>query len=304
MPCIRVSTTPLRADIGEEVLPKIRVDLQTIRDNCDHHNRDSEWWKVSNDSYVQAFSKAHGSDFFSVDLGGTVIEVPTISFGAVSSLDLFGLDELIIFSFYQANKDRYSRVADLGANIGLHSLVLAEMGMIVEAYEPDPRHTAVASRVLSHPDISAAVTWIERAVVPNSQLTPEIDFVRVLGNTTSSHVAGAKSAPYGELETFTVKTESMQKIASKAQLIKMDVEGLEADLLESLTGSSFDGTDIMLEVGTIENAQKIFSLANVLGLNLFSQKANWNSVTTLSDVPVSYKEGSLFITKESEMNWG
>ena len=283
---------------------QIRIDLQSIRENFNHHSRDSDWWKKSNESFLEAFSEANGSDSIPVDLGGLQVEIPSVSFGAISSVDLFGLDELIIFSFYQANKDRYSRVADLGANIGLHSLVLAAMGMTVAAYEPDPKHTAIAKRVLSHPDTSALVTWIEKAVVPNSKSTPEIEFVRVVGNTTSSHVAGAKSAPYGDLETFTVKTESLQDIVEKAQLIKMDVEGLEADLLESLTGPSFEGTDFMLEVGTLENAERIFNLGRGLGINLFSQKTNWNLVKTLSDVPVGYKEGSLFATQEAGMNWG
>ena len=283
---------------------KIRVELQNIRENFNLHSRGSDWWNASNESYVKAFSETFGSDSISVDLGGLEVVIPSVSFGAVTSVDLFGLDELIIFSFYQANKDRYSRVADLGANIGLHSLVLAAMGMTVTAYEPDPKHTAIARRVLSHPDISALVTWIEKAVVPNSKSTPEIEFVRVVGNTTSSHVAGAKSAPYGDLETFSVKTESLQDIAEKAQLIKMDVEGLEADLLESLSGPSFEGTDFMLEVGTSENAERIFNLGSNLGINLFSQKTNWNLVKTLRDVPVGYKEGSLFATKKAGMNWG
>lgn len=294
----------MRADIGEKLQAQIRVDLHNIRENFSQHSRDSDWWKASNESYQKAFSEVSGSDRISVDLGGLQVEIPSVSFGAVSSVDLFGLDELIIFSFYQANRSKYSRVADLGANIGLHSLVLAAMGMTVEAYEPDPNHTVIAKRVLSSPDISASVTWIEKAVVPNSNSTPEIEFVRVVGNTTSSHVAGAKSAPYGDLETFSVKTESLQNIAVKAQLIKMDVEGLEADLLESLSGPSFEGTDFMLEVGTLENAERIFNLGRDLGINMFSQKTNWKLVKTLSDVPVGYKEGSLFATKEAGMNWG
>lgn len=284
--------------------PKIHVDLQSIRDKFNHHSRDSVWWKASSESYIQLFSETIGSEVFSVDLGGVQVEIPMVSFGAVSSVDLFGLDELIIFSFYQANSGRYSRVADLGANIGIHSLVLAKMGMSVEAYEPDPEHTNIAKRVLSLPEISGLVSWVEKAVVPNAKSTPEIEFVRVLGNTTSSHVAGAKPDPYGELKTFTVKTESLQNIAERAQLIKMDVEGLEADLLESLTSSTFESTDFMLEVGTPENAKRIFDLGKRFGLNLFSQKANWSLVKSLSEVPSGYREGSLFVTNETGMNWG
>src|SRR5215831_87156 len=46
---------------------------------------------------------------------------PYHQMGAVDSLNLFDLDELIIFSFYWLNRQRYQRVLDIGANIGLHS---------------------------------------------------------------------------------------------------------------------------------------------------------------------------------------
>ena len=48
------------------------------------------------------------------------IEIPFFSMGAYNTTHLFGLDELILFSFYAQNKFRYKKVADLGANIGLH----------------------------------------------------------------------------------------------------------------------------------------------------------------------------------------
>ena len=76
------------------------------------------------------------------------------------------------------------------------------------------------------------------------------------------------------------------------------------DLLESLAASSYEGTDFTLEVGTFENAERIFNLGRSLALNLFSQKTNWNLVKTLDAVPVGYREGSLFVTADSQMNWG
>jgi hypothetical protein len=59
----------------------------------------------------------------------------------------------------------------------------------------------------------------------------------------------------------------------------------------------------MLEVGSIENALAIFEHMKALGVNMFSQKNNWTSVSALDDMPTSYKEGSLFISKKSEMPW-
>ena len=68
------------------------------------------------------------------------ISLPYQKMGAIDSIDLFGLDELLIFAFYYRNRGRYSRAADIGANIGLHSIVLSMCGCEVEAYEPDPAH--------------------------------------------------------------------------------------------------------------------------------------------------------------------
>src|SRR3546814_20413787 len=58
--------------------------------------------------------------------------------GNIDSLDLFGIDELIVFAFYWANRDRYRTALDLGANIGLHSIILDRCGYRVTAFEPDP----------------------------------------------------------------------------------------------------------------------------------------------------------------------
>ena len=46
--------------------------------------------------------------------------------GAIDSLDLFGLDEMIIFSYYYNNRNRYNKVVDVGANIGLYSIYAAK----------------------------------------------------------------------------------------------------------------------------------------------------------------------------------
>src|ERR1051325_4511876 len=61
--------------------------------------------------------------------------LPYYRMGAVDSLDLFGLDELIIFLFYWCNRDRYRRVVDIGANLGLHTIVMDRCGFQVTAFE-------------------------------------------------------------------------------------------------------------------------------------------------------------------------
>ena len=76
---------------------------------------------------------------FHFGLFGNIV-FPYVNMGAVDSLNLFDLDELIIFSFYWNNRKRYKNVLDLGANIGLHSIILQKCGYNVKSYEPDPLH--------------------------------------------------------------------------------------------------------------------------------------------------------------------
>lgn len=279
----------------------LSIDLHDISSNNHQHTRESNWWSSSANT-IEKFRPPSGVDF-KVDFGFFEAAVVNLNMGAISSFDLFGLDEMILFSFYAANVQSYKRVADLGANIGVHSLILAKLGFQVDSYEPDPEHTAVARRLLRQLDKSHAPNWHQEAVVPSSNEQSRVEFVRVKGNTTSSHVKGAKASPYGELEIFSVATTPFPKIFKEMDLIKMDVEGLEADLLESITSLENSKCDLILEVGSSENARRVFDHCIKLGLNMFAQKVNWKRVSDPSDIPTSYREGSLFLSGSDQMPW-
>jgi FkbM family methyltransferase len=224
-----------------------------------------------------------------------------VEMGAINTLDLFGLDELILFSFYWRNRDRYRQVVDVGANIGLHSVILGRFGFSVTSYEPDPKHVALLTKHLVANDVQDRVTVVQAAVAREDGI---IEFVRVLGNTTGSQVAGAKKDPYGELEVFEVQAVSVADAIANKDLVKMDVEDLEADLLTSLDVSHFASLGMVLEVGTPENAESIWDHFKDSGVNLFSQKSGSARVTDLDGMPRSYREGSLFLSCLSEMPWG
>ncbi len=213
--------------------------------------------------------------------------------GAISSADLLSDDERLIFSFYYANRDRYRRVVDFGANIGLHTIIMARCGFEVRSFEPDPVHVAQLKHCLKLNEVD---TDLHEAAV--SLKDGEAEFIRVKGNTTSNHLAGAKTAAYGELETFTVKTEAAAKHLAWADLAKIDIEGHEAALLTGLPLNTWDTTDAVVEIGSAENAQAIFDYFAGSPVKLYAQKIGWNQVTQLSDMPTSYREGSLFISSK------
>lgn len=226
------------------------------------------------------------------------ISFPYHRMGAISSLDLFGLDELIIFAFYRANRSRYSKVADIGANIGLHSLLLGRCGYSVRSYEPDPLHFAKLCANLER-NATTTVQPIQGAV---STSTGTTRFVRVLGNTTGSHLAGVKDS-YGDKEEFEVAVTDISNIYAENDLIKMDAEGHEAALLSKLSRKEASAVDIIAEVGNEANASAIYSDCFAKGINMFSQKTGWGKVREMGHMPASHREGSLFVTMKDSILW-
>jgi FkbM family methyltransferase len=228
------------------------------------------------------------------------IKLPYIKFGAIDTTHLFGLDELIIFAYYLANRHRYKRVADVGSNVGLHAIVLAHLGFDVIAYEPDPVHFSLLKDNLVENKVGDKVLAKNMAV---STKFDTVEFVRVLGNTTGSHLAGAKNAPYGDLERFSVNCEAFSEVTKHADLIKIDVEGHELQILRTTTEQDWEATDAFVEVGSIENAKGIFEHMSSIGVTMYVQKRCWEPAQCHSDLPASYKEGSLFLSRRSHMSW-
>ncbi len=228
-----------------------------------------------------------------------MVDLPYRKMGAIDSVDLFGIDELLIFAFYWANRSLYRRTLDVGANLGLHSIMMARAGFQVTCFEPDPVHFDLLQENLRRNDITTVTA--ERAAV--SEQDGETEFVRVLGNTTGSHLAGAKSNPYGPLLRFPVQVRAFCAVAAAADFAKIDAEGHEVVILKSVPAESWAHLDVMVEVGTPENAQELFDHFQRLKVGLFAQKTGWGEATRAEHLPTSHREGSLFITKRPGLPW-
>src|SRR3990167_2053828 len=74
------------------------------------------------------------------------LDIPKVSFGNIGSDALFGPLDQEVFDFYESNRDRYKTALDIGANIGVHSILMARQGWAVKAYEPDPIHFGMLGR--------------------------------------------------------------------------------------------------------------------------------------------------------------
>lgn len=230
------------------------------------------------------------------------LKFPYVEMGAISSFDLFGKDELTIFAFYWINRDRYHRALDCGANLGLHSILMARCGWDVIAFEPDPAHIDLLKSNLKNNDIDADAVDVHEAAISVNDGTTE--FIRVCGNTTGNHLVGAKPNPYGKLERFNVNTVRAQPYFEWADFAKIDIEGHEAALITSLPPEMWLTTDAFVEIGTPENAYRIFAhLYGLPPISMFSPKIGWKSVNDWDELPHSCHEGSLFISSRSVMPW-
>jgi FkbM family methyltransferase len=277
--------------------------LTYIAGHSESHGYQSGWYQELSQLTLEGFlpkaSEAmHESRSF--DLGEIkALNFPWVSFGSINSGHLFGLDEIILFSFYWSNRTRYSQFLDLGANIGLHSAVALKLGLNVTSVEPDPEHVKLLKTNLEATEMPAYRVIEGAATVSSGPLT----FTRVEGNTTGSHVKGAKKNPYGVLTEFEVEGYPVTELVAGKDLVKMDVEGLEADLLESLFSSGFQGYDVVAEIGSESSAERIWHTARAAEVNVFSQKANWSVARNQTDLPHHHTQGSVFLSRSESMAW-
>ena len=271
----------------------VSLGLDSIPNLANLLSRGTEQYGFYEEAFRDYFSKSGFASGERTTFGpfGDLI-FPYREMGAVTSLDLFGLDELILFSIYLANREKYRRFADLGANLGLHSLVAGRLGWQVTAFEPDPSTFALLEKNLEQNSVAARA--VQKAV--GAEAGDRV-FTRVLGNLTGSHLSGAKEHTHGELELFSVVVQAFTQVMAEHDFLKIDVEGAEAELVCSTTATDWLGTDAVLEIGSESNATVIFEHFESLGgLSVFSQKRGWGLVQEVSHLPFSHREGSVFVT--------
>lgn len=287
-----------------QVPSDVKNFLSRVAKASQDHNRESAWFhdysKWVEQKFLPYASKSMKADK-SFDLGEiSNIKLPWVSFGAINSGHLFGLNEMILFAFYHANRSRYSRFLDLGANIGLHSLVACRIGFFATCVEPDPEHVRIL-RSNFHRNQETNFAVIEGAATSEDGT---FVFTRVEGNTTGSHLKGAKPNPYGALKDFEVQGYAVETLVSNHDLVKMDVEGLEDVLLPRLFRDGFKGYDVIAEIGSKTAAKTTWEEATAAGINVFSQKLGWTLASGPDDLPHHHSEGSVFLSRRDQMHWG
>jgi FkbM family methyltransferase len=217
------------------------------------------------------------------------LNIEKVSFGNLDSDCLFADKEMDLFDLYDERRDKYKRALDIGANIGIHSILMAKQGWKVQGFEPDPLHYRQAVENCEKNKVSV---FLSNSAVSNK--SGKATFVRVKGNTTGSHIEGYKQ-PYGELEKFEVPLVDAETLWPWADFAKIDAEGAEADILLTTTKANMAHLDILVEVGNTPNAFLIFNHFRNMGIKMYSQNTGWKEVKELEDMPTHHSHGALFI---------
>ena len=274
-----------------------------LSSNFRSHGRGERYFNSLESNLLKKIDTVHnatsGEELFFAELG--LIKFPFFKMGQINSAKLFGLDELILFAFYYTNRNRYKKTLDLGANIGLHTLIMKKLGFQVISYEPDSIHLAQIEKVMNLNDLSTD-GLTPRAI---SDKRGTMDYIRILGNTTGSHLLGSKEEVYGPTEIVSTEVDDILEVLSQGNFdfVKMDVEGHEVVLLNRITTQSITSTDIMLEIGSEKNANAIFSILSDKKIPAYAQKKNWARVEKLQDLPSHHTHGSLFLSIQGPPNW-
>lgn len=278
--------------------------LEELADGHRKHSPASHWWQEKNEELQQELTLLDRclKEQDTLILGHLgELQVPQVDMGFVSTKNLFELNELILFAYYHRSASRYSRVTDCGANIGVHSMVLAKLGYFVDAYEPDPLHYTILEKNLVGNDLLARVSPHQAAVTVENGI---YDFVRILNNTTASCLTMSTKIPYGPSEMIRVVGVSIVEAIQESDLVKLDVEGVETFLIAAITVQGDFRGDILAEVGSAKNAGVLWELLRDSEWSIFTQKYNWRRAQSFHQLPTSHREGSVFITRRGAMPWG
>lgn len=227
------------------------------------------------------------------------IRFPFYSFGKVKSYFHLEYRELVIFALYRSLMNEKINFLDIGGNLGLHSIIISKLPhKKILFFEPDKEHFKAAHNRFRLNRITSKVKTYNIAI---SNFTGVGEFIRVMDNTTSSHLKNESRSAYGPLNFTKVQVNKLTDFLTinEKYLAKIDVEGAEGDLLDNLNADFWENFDCIVEITNEINAKKIYKLAYKNKLNIYSQKISWNKVKRISDLPFRWDEGSVFISKKT-----
>ena len=223
------------------------------------------------------------------------IKLKSFKMGGVSLNDIIlHKSELSLIDFFIKNKKNYNRIADIGANFGLHSIILSQLYKEVEAFEPYNLHYNFFSHLIRLNKIKN-IKLNKKAVAEKSG---KMKFIIMQNNTTANNLVSAKRTLYGKMKKIDVNCVSFNKAINKCDLVKIDVEGYESKLFSSLNIKNYNNkTDFIIEIHNKFNALRLFNFVNKSQVfKMFKIKGtSLIKINSYRTFPKNTKDGHLFL---------
>lgn len=208
--------------------------------------------------------------------------------------DLFAFHELSLFAKYIKLKNKFNYALDIGANLGLHTIILSRLGYNVKSFEADPT-TFKKLKINLERNLCQNYKIYNFAV---SDFNGSSKFYQVTDNLTANTLENSSKKVYGKFKVIKVNVKKIAKYLPKSNvLIKLDVEGAEYNILKTIKFSNNYKKKIFLEVNDNISAEKIFNFVKSKNLNCFAEINLWKKVKYLSEMPSNWKHGSILIDK-------
>jgi FkbM family methyltransferase len=268
------------------LIPSIRQQLSLDSELC-----------LTLNKIVRAYFSNYTSDVLNIiPFDGMIWPHTNVGSGTFTSYDFFSLHEMPIYCFYWINKNNYKTVFDIGANIGIDSVILSRFGYEVYSFEPDPTVYEILTKNLRLNQCKNVHTF-QKAVSNNSEI---VDFIRVEGNTAASHIQGSRDF-YGESKNIKIETIAFCDIGVQPDLMKINVEGHEKHIVPSIDYSLWKNMDAFIDTHNRENSVAMFDYFSKGNINIFAQRLGWQKVKRFEDMPIENTEGYIFVSKKPEM---
>jgi len=211
----------------------------------------------------------------------------------IKAYEVLNYDEHKLFFIYDFAKKKYNykKIADIGANIGFHSIILDKLGYTVDSFEPDPDSFKLLETNLKKNKCKKVKAY--NFAVSNKKGI--FNFTRVNNHPMASHISGKKKA-YGNLEYIKIKALDIKSIIKKYDLVKIDAEGSEADIICALKNKDFQNCDIVCEVTNLRNKELLFKHCKKQNILIYSSKNMWSIIKIKEEIPDNHTEGFIIIS--------
>lgn len=147
---------------------------------------------------------------------------------------------------------------DVGANVGIYSLYAASKGAIVYAFEP---HLPNAVSLMQHAascGLSKRISVVTAAVSDECRWGPFTYHSLEVGSSASQFGGWPMSSRCGVVEQkWSVTLASFAKMLNSPALIKIDVDGIEAKIVQGLQGDACGARSVQVELRPTNRARVI-----------------------------------------------